>query len=143
MQPDFATILQSLAVLALAALVAVAVFWLRTWRSSATIAQQQSAVDQLAGYARLFVAAAEQMFISNPARFDYVLEQLHNLFPDVDETLIRACIEAAVHELPPSPPVPVNSDALLVQPTQTASSPPAKIARSHTPSPTATPAQSG
>lgn len=136
-QLDLALILQTIAVLTLGALALVAIQWLRTWRTSATIGQQQSALDQLAGYARVFVRAAEQQFQTNPAKLAYVLDQLNAIFPDVDADLIRGVVEAVVHELksgpqPDRPPQPVSCDDLAAPATRTASTPPAKVARSHT-----------
>lgn len=143
MQFDLATLIQSLALLILAALGVIAWQWLRIWRVGAAINQQQSALDQLAGYARVFVRAAEQIYIANPTRLQYVLDQLKVIFPDLDEELVRAVVEAAVNELkagpaPAAPPQPVNCEDLAAPATKTASTPPAKVARSQAPAATPT-----
>ena len=91
----------------------------------------ERATDQaLLTWAQVLVAAAEQTLANSKGedKLEYVLTQIDKLFPDLDDDLILAVVEAAVKALKYAEPV--APPALLP-------APPAPSARRHTVAPTA------
>lgn len=98
--------LQSILV-AVAIVLAVAAWrWLRVALDRGQLGAQNDALAQIAVYARVFVAAAEQTLGKQPgpAKLDWVLEQFDDVLPDVDKNLIRSFVEASVKAMPKPPP---------------------------------------
>ncbi len=99
-----------------AIVVAVAVWrWLRVALDNGSLAAQNQALAQIAAYASVFVAAAEQTMSKQPgfAKLDWVMAQFARVLPDMDPDLVRSYVEAAVKALPqPAPPPPANCDDL-------------------------------
>lgn len=134
--PASVTVLAQSIVAIVAIVLAVAVWrWLRVALASGQLAAENAALAQLAAYASVFVAAAEQTLDKSPgfAKLDWVLAQFERVLPDLDKDLVRSYVEAAVAGLPrnqpapppaitftgtpSSPPPPVNCDDLApVQP---------------------------
>lgn len=102
-------LLQSIAV-AVAIFLAVAAWrWLRVALERGQLGAENEALAQVATYARIFVAAAEQTLSKQPgfAKLDWVLAQFDAVLPDMDKALVRSFVEAAVAGLPKTPPKPV------------------------------------
>ena len=98
--------LQSILV-AVAIILAVAAWrWLRVALDRGQLGAQNEALAQIAVYARVFVAAAEQTLAKQPgsAKLDWVLAQFDDVLPDVDKNLIRSFVEASVKAMPKPPP---------------------------------------
>ncbi len=98
--------LQSILV-AVAIILAVAAWrWLRVALDRGQLGAQNEALAQIAVYARVFVAAAEQTLGKQPGsvKLDWVLDQFDDVMPDVDKTLIRSFVEASVKAMPKPPP---------------------------------------
>lgn len=101
--------LQSIAV-AVAIFLAVAAWrWLRVALERGQLGAENEALAQVATYACIFVAAAEQTLSKQPgfAKLDWVLAQFDAVLPDMDKALVRSFVEAAVAGLPKNPPKPV------------------------------------
>jgi steroid 5-alpha reductase family enzyme len=75
---------------------AVAALW-----ALALFVRQKAQVDERWQIVNFFVAAAEQMMrdANGEEKLDWVLEQLQQRYPNLDLTLIRAMVEAAVRQL--------------------------------------------
>ena len=119
--PASVTVLAQSIVAIVAIVLAVAVWrWLRVALASGQLAAENAALAQLAAYASVFVAAAEQTLDKSPgfAKLDWVIAQFERVLPDLDKDLVRSYVEAAVAALPRNQPAPpVNCDDLApVQP---------------------------
>lgn len=99
-------LLQSTLVAGVIVAVVFAWRWLKVSLMRGEIEAQNGALMQLAAYARVFVAAAEQTMTKAPgfAKMDWVLAQFDDVLPDLDKNLIRNYVEAAVAQLPKDPP---------------------------------------
>lgn len=127
-------LLQSLAVAGVLVIVVAVWRWVRVAIDRAAAAADTDAMQQLAFYASMFVAAAEQQManVPGPNRLDWVLVEVRKYLPGVDEALIRSCVEAAVLRLPRKtpppaapatvPPAPANCDDLAPAPSAAAPS---------------------
>jgi steroid 5-alpha reductase family enzyme len=75
---------------------AVAALW-----ALALFVRQKAQVDERWQIVNFFVAAAEQMMrdANGEEKLEWVLEQLQQRYPNLDLTLIRAMVEAAVRQL--------------------------------------------
>ena len=102
----FSILLQSIFVAVVIVLAVFAWRWLRVALDRGELAAQGEALAQVALYAKIFVAAAEQTMQKQPgfARLTWVLDQFDDVLPDVDKNLIRSFVEAAVSALPADPP---------------------------------------
>ena len=103
-------ILQSIAVVVVIFLAVAAWRWLRVALERGQLGAENEALAQVATYARIFVAAAEQTLSKQPgfAKLDWVLAQFDAVLPDMDKALVRSFVEAAVAGLPKTPPKPVT-----------------------------------
>lgn len=129
-------LLQSLAVAGVLVIVVAVWRWVRVAIDRAGAAAETDAMQQLAFYVSMFVAAAEQQMANVPGsvRLDWVLAEVRKYLPGTDDALIRSCVEAAVLRLPRKfpppaapatvPPTPANCDDL-------APIPPAETSHSH------------
>lgn len=102
-------ILQSIAVVVVIFLAVAGWRWLRVALERGRLGAENDALAQVAIYARIFVAAAEQTMSKQPgfAKLDWVLAQFDAVLPDMDKALVRSFVEAAVAGLPKTPPKPV------------------------------------
>jgi hypothetical protein len=119
-------ILQSIAV-AVAIFLAVAAWrWLRVALERGQLGAENEALAQVATYARIFVAAAEQTLSKQPgfAKLDWVLNQFDAVLPDMDKALVRSFVEAAVAALPKTPAKPVTLAAPAASATSFSATPP-------------------
>lgn len=98
-------LLQSIVVAVVIVLAVFAWRWLRVALGRGQLGAENEALAQVAMYAKIFVAAAEQTMSKQPgfARLNWVLEQFDDVLPDVDKNLIRSFVEAAVKALPADP----------------------------------------
>lgn len=106
---------------AVAIVLAVAAWrWLRVALDRGQLGAQNEALAQIAVYARVFVAAAEQTLGKQPGivRLTWVLDQFDDVLPDVDKNLIRSFVEASVKAMPKPPPKTLT---LAAPPTATTS----------------------
>lgn len=86
-------------------LLVVAVFgvrWLRTSKQLNEVLKENFALGQLAFFAELFVANAQQQLagVSGADKLAWVTGALMELFPDLDEVTLRSVIEKAYLALP-------------------------------------------
>lgn len=86
-------------------LLVVAVFgvrWLRTSKQVQELARENAALSQLFFYADLFVANAQQQLAGVPGadKLAWVTGALMELFPNIDEVVLRSIIEKAYLNLP-------------------------------------------
>lgn len=70
------------------------------WAKTNAVQAENDAYTQVMTIARVAVLAAEQMFDADGYndKLNYVLKVLDRLYPDLDEDLIRAIVEAAVFQ---------------------------------------------
>lgn len=103
-------ILQSIAVVVVIFLAVAGWRWLRVALERGRLGAENDALAQVAIYARIFVAAAEQTMSKQPgfAKLDWVLAQFDTVLPDMDKALVRSFVEAAVAALPKTPAKPVT-----------------------------------
>ena len=118
--------LQSIAVVVAIFLAVAGWRWLRVALDRGQLGAENEALAQVATYARIFVAAAEQTMSKQPgfAKLDWVLAQFDAVLPDMDKALIRSFVEAAVAGLPKTPPKSVTLAAPAASVTSFSTTPP-------------------
>lgn len=118
--------LQSIAVVVAIFLAVAGWRWLRVALDRGQLGAENEALAQVATYARIFVAAAEQTMSKQPgfAKLDWVLAQFDAVLPDMDKALIRSFVEAAVAGLPKTPAKPVTLAAPPASVTSFSATPP-------------------